>query len=861
MVSGNILSPRVITLALVAVTMFIALLAVSLVASGDAADGPIWSTLGGDAYRTGTSPVDTTGNWGSLLWTHDQLSGVASQLLIDHDGTMYYRDSGGEIFLLEPDGTPTYGNDQAPGELWGEMREMTLAPDGTIVTYKRGSDRGLCAVHADGTLEWAFNIPDWGMNTMVGPPTVAPNGTAYFVTSNDTLFALLPNGTLKWQRTVEGLHYDAATTLGRSGEVIVRGEAIDVFGPDGTHLWQHMEPSPFVGAVAVGEDGTAYAVTASGRIVALGRTGNLVWSHDMDAGCYCTPSLGPDGTVHVGSHGGLMYALNADGNLKWTFDTHSNITSSATVSAEGTVYFSCRTEDFYAVRSDGTLKWVFRANAMTMVDIDDFYVNYAVGTAPVIASDGTVLFGCEGDVLYALGDTLQEGSDVPLLEDVPCDSPWPVDGGSVGNRGYFDDDLLLSDSDEVWRVNRRDFGVLGTKSTWTTDPIVGSNGTILIGSGDVLFAITPGGERDWTYQLTDEIVGTVSVSGNGTIFLCCADGTVWSLSRGGELIWSIDLGSQLWFCELTRSGNGILYVTAMNDPSDDVSDSYIFAINPDSSIRWSMSTGAPMISTPTAGPDGAVYFTTITGNLYKVSPSGEIQWVHVFSHEEDSRTYMWHMVMSSLIVVGPDGVVYLTYLDRLYVIGPDGSALWAFEADEGPYPGYFYYPSMPEPALRKGGDIILGGNRGTLYCISSGGELVWSTDLGSKILEQPIVGRDGRILVITEDTLFAINQDGSQAWNATYMFIGGTTGPMGTGHLRGYAPGGNDTLYLVDTDGNLRAVGTEPSPDGSTEAWDLVLLVVMVGVLLVILVVVLLAIQRKAREEETPGQSGMQGPR
>jgi outer membrane protein assembly factor BamB len=745
---------------------------------------------------------------------------------------MYYRDSGGEVFVLDCDGSPTYGNNLSPGELNQGCSRLSMAPNGTLYTFKRITG-GLCAIGPDGSLIWVFEFENPGNTTITGPPSIAPNGIVYCVSTNDNLYAIWPNGTEAWNRTVEQMDYYSVTTLGHRGEVYVRGRAIDAFGPDGTHLWRYSEWGHYVGAVVVAQDGTVLAATASGMLIALDANGNMVWSHYTGGTIGSSPAIGPDGTVYIGSQNGQMHALDPDGNLLWTYDTLSNVTSSPTVSAEGTVYFSCRNGEFYAIRADGSLKWVYRSDDSLQTG---FYTNYAEGTAPVIGPDGTVLFGCEGDVLFALGRNFTRGHPIPLIDDGPFDSPWPVHGGGIGNRGSCGGPVLVSGPEERWSYTVGTGSGSGSGATWSTDPVVGRDRQVLIGSGVTLLALTSDGELAWVHHLPDNIMGTVSVSSNGTIYYACADGTVESLDPRGRTRWSASFGEHRRYHPLALSGTGILYLLA-EDGSSSVNDkAYLYAINHDSSLRWSLAIGSGGLSPPAVGPDGSVHFTTRMGLLYKVRPDGDVAWAHLFSHDGRSLWYYHNRAVSSEVVVGPDGTVYFAFLNRTHAVASDGTALWTFEA-EGDYdPWFFAYPSMVAPALREDGSLIQGDLGGTLYCLSPEGQRLWAYELDSAIVQQPVVDADGKVFVIQEGTLSAFDADGTLGWNHTYFegVVWGHT--IEFDYLTVLISGGSETLYLMDSDGNLRALGAGSSGDGVlSNPVMMVPLLVMVAVLVLIL--------------------------
>ena len=121
-------------------------------------------------------------------------------------------------------------------------------------------------------------------------PAVGSDGTIYAVDINAHLYALAPDGGLRWI-------FDAA--LG--------------------------EPALGEGPVAVGPDDTVYVAAnplgQTSTIVAVHPDGSLRWVYTecCDQGIIAGPSLGPDGNVYaVSDLGGLgAFSLSADGQLLW----------------------------------------------------------------------------------------------------------------------------------------------------------------------------------------------------------------------------------------------------------------------------------------------------------------------------------------------------------------------------------------------------------------------------------------------------------------------------------------------------------------------------------------------------------------
>jgi len=256
-----------------------------------------------------------------------------------------------------------------------------LGADGTV--YIGSYDHNLYAINPNGSIKWSYKTG----GAIYSSPAIGTDGTIYVGSNDREFYAINPNGTLKWA------FYDSYTvgmiesspTIGVDGTIYVGGNEgnLYAFNPDGSWKWAFnagfmMPPS----SPALGADGTIY-FGAGNSVYAVNPDGSQKWL--LNTGSYIgnSPAVGTDGTIYVGSGGNCLYAIKPDGTPKWT--SAASITSPA-IGADGTIYTGST-----AINADGTRKWYCPCGG--------YYGIYAPTT---IGADGTVYIGSSNGGLYAI---------------------------------------------------------------------------------------------------------------------------------------------------------------------------------------------------------------------------------------------------------------------------------------------------------------------------------------------------------------------------------------------------------------------------------------------------------------------------
>lgn len=99
----------------------------------------------------------------------------------------------------------------------------------------------------------------------------------------------------------------------------------------------------------------------------------------------------------------------------------------------------------------------------------------------------------------------------------------------------------------------------------------------------------------------------------------------------------------------------------------------LYAVAPDGSARWASELPAAPVGTPALGPLdangglGAIYVTDQPGGVSAYTLEGGYLWRVASANKRRA---------SSSPIVGPDGVVYYSAVDRVQAVNPDGTAKW-----------------------------------------------------------------------------------------------------------------------------------------------------------------------------------------
>jgi len=209
--------------------------------------------------------------------------------------------------------------------------------------------------------------------------------------------------------------------------------------------------------------------------------------------------------------------------------------------------------------------------------------------------------------------------------------------------------------------------------------------------------------------------------------------------------------------------NGVIYVGS--------EDGNFYAINPDGTIKWTL-TGIlvknSFPATPAIGPDGTIYVGSDSSKyLYAINPDGTIKWKYGPINLTCDGIYYFPAV-----TIGPDGTLYVSATDDyVYAIKPDGTLKWRYGQVIYSYYGYTIVAVMQNPAIGPDGTVYIVADCGWLYALNPDGTLKWRfSAVGAPSYAKfsdglgPVVGKDGTIYMADDTYVYAINPDGTVKW-------------------------------------------------------------------------------------------------
>ncbi|WP_242156264.1 PQQ-binding-like beta-propeller repeat protein [Aestuariivivens sediminis] len=206
---------------------------------------------------------------GTQKWVFNTLgSNIRSTPAIATDGTIYITSDDDNLYALDP------GNGSA---LWSfaiggnAQSGIAVNSDGTIIAAvdQGGSAGAVYAINSDGTLKWNTNVT--GRITVCAPAIA--NGRVYVGTKEgENLLALnVSNGSQIWSFSTPGAILNSSPAVDQNG-VIYFGSWDDhvyAVNPDGTLKYKFLTGGNVWSSPAIGSDGTIYVGGYDGKLHAL----------------------------------------------------------------------------------------------------------------------------------------------------------------------------------------------------------------------------------------------------------------------------------------------------------------------------------------------------------------------------------------------------------------------------------------------------------------------------------------------------------------------------------------------------------------------------------------------------------------
>jgi outer membrane protein assembly factor BamB len=342
----------------------------------------VWPMYKHDSQRSGRSSYDTSNNPGIEKWTYYMESGSDGSIAIDRDGNIYAVSNSEEIYALYPNGTKKWEY-KLPTPY---PMELVLGQDGTIFV---GTTRGFYALNLNGTLKWTLDVG--GEKNYVGYPTIDANGTVYVGTADGYLYAIYPNGTLKWEYKIN--YWVSASAVDKQGNIYFasRNKRVYCLNSNGTLRWRTREIEYFDNGPVIDDNGTIYLSPRTDWLYAYYPNGTEKWRTDLPDS-EGMPSIAPNGNIIVpGRHYYIMALEPSYGNILWKHPVEDNYDRfpPSVIGADGTVYFAYSNDEqigyMCALNPDGSLKWKTSFTS----DIQPYSLLSTYG-APAIGADGTV---------------------------------------------------------------------------------------------------------------------------------------------------------------------------------------------------------------------------------------------------------------------------------------------------------------------------------------------------------------------------------------------------------------------------------------------------------------------------------------
>ncbi|MCP4605413.1 MAG: PQQ-binding-like beta-propeller repeat protein [Proteobacteria bacterium] len=346
------------------------------------------------------------------------------------------------------------------------------------------------------------------------------------------------------------------------------------------------------------------------------RKATLKWVFRTEGRVYADVAIASDGTLYIASHDHHLYAVSPDGREKWSYDAEGKIWTSPAVATDGTIYLGSDNDRLTALDPSGRERWIFSTAQPPEKGDKPEAGRWDVDTSPVLADDGTIIFGCHL-YLYALrpNGMLRWYFQAAVGKAKIFSSPTLGHDGTIyfGTQGqYFF--ALNQSAKALWNIK--------TSGDNDSTPAVGNDGTVFFASDDgKVRAVAPGGNLKWEFDAGAPVRAPMAIGHDGTVFASTYNKSPFLIALDGKD------GKEKWRYHI-ESGDGSFYGIqsgALIDSEGYVyfggRDHYIYCLSPTGKLVWRYKTGNQVDSGPVLGPDGTLYVGSDDKRVYAFAPA------------------------------------------------------------------------------------------------------------------------------------------------------------------------------------------------------------------------------------------------
>jgi outer membrane protein assembly factor BamB len=165
--------------------------------------------------------VHAIGAGGALAWTIDLAADVDGAPALGDDGSIYVGTDAADIVKLDPQGHLVWRTN-----VGGFVRgALSVARNGDVLAGTYGPVPRVVRLSPDGLVRGAFAIQGTGAREfgIHGGPLEDANGVLYFGAQDDAVYAVAPDGSLRWRFKTEA-DVDAPLSMLSDGSLIVPSE-------------------------------------------------------------------------------------------------------------------------------------------------------------------------------------------------------------------------------------------------------------------------------------------------------------------------------------------------------------------------------------------------------------------------------------------------------------------------------------------------------------------------------------------------------------------------------------------------------------------------------------------------------------